>query len=293
MGDLAVFENLRALEKRLSQALDRISSGLKARDEARSAEAEAEARAAEAAERVTALEARLSETQDALGEAQSDVASARAEAEAARAEADTARAQAAAIPSEAPADLASDLADTTARLATAETQLAEKDKTLADLQTALSAAQATQAASVLPEADAEPEDIEKALAVMGRRVERARTERDQARAACDAATDALDELKEATGGDVDDRILALRRQLRLMRTRAEDLAAQVSLLQSGASVDASLLDQGLLAEVETLRQLRDTDAAELDRIVQDMQAGLDMAAAGMTAPDLTEGGPNA
>jgi hypothetical protein len=154
------------------------------------------------------------------------------------------------------------------------------------MQKALEAAEAAKAAAEAAaeaEPEAEPEDMEKALAVMGRRVERARIERDQARAACDAATDALDELKEATGADVDERILALRRQLRLMRGRAEDLAAQVSLLQSGAGVDASVLDQGLLAEVETLRQLRETDAAELDRIIHDMQAGLDRAEGGADA----------
>lgn len=286
MGDLADFENLSALEKRLSQALDRISTGIKARDEARGAEAEAEARATEATERVSALEARLSETQDALSEAQSEATSAREEAKAARDEADTARAQAAATPA-VDTDALSDLK---ARLEASEKQVAEMNAALAEARDALEAAKSDpfDVAS-----DAEPEDMEKALAVMGRRVERARTERDQARTACDAATDALDELKEATGADVDARILELRRQLRQMRTRSEDLAAQVSLLQSGASVDAALLDQSLLAEVETLRQMRDTDAAELDRIVQDMQAGLDMAASEASASERTEGGQNA
>lgn len=293
MGDLADFEHLSALERRLSQALDRIAAGVAAdpRSDAGSVAAQAEvedaeARAAEAAERVSALEARLAETQDALSEALADVTSARAEAEAARTEAETARVHAA----QTPGTDAATLAALEQRLAAAEAsrgmaqadlaaridELAEKDAALAELQAALETAQ-TEAAS---EPEAEPEDMEKALAVMGRRVERARVERDQARTACDAATDALDEIKEATGVSVDERILALRRQLRLMRSRAEDLAAQVSLLQSGAGVDASVLDQGLLAEVETLRQLRDTDAAELDRIVADMQAGLDMAEGG-------------
>ncbi len=102
-------------------------------------------------------------------------------------------------------------------------------------------------------------------------------------AACDAAKDVADELREASGITPDARVIELRRQLRLVRTRSEDLAAQMSLLQSGAGVDASVLNQGLLAEVETLRQLREADAAELDRILVEMQSGL----------ETTEGGQHA
>ena len=307
MSDLADFEHIMALEQRLSTALDRIAAGLAADTglddtgndaavaEAEAARDDAETRASEAVERVSALEARLAETQDTLAEAQSDLSSAREQTEAARAEAETARVHAAQTPAADPVALAAleqQVATAEAARAQAETELAtraeelvEKDAALAEMHAALEAAQAALEAMPTAEApahevpgnqpEAETEDMEKALAVMGRRVERARMERDQARTACDAATDALDELKEATGASVDTRILTLRGQLRLMRGRAEDLAAQVSLLQSGADVDAELLDQGLLAEVETLRQLRDTDAAELDRIVQDMQAGLD------------------
>lgn len=303
MSDTADFEEFTAMETRLARALDRISSGLADKSvdhgvqaEAEAARVDAEARAAEAAERVTALEARLAETQDALSEAQTEVAGARAESVAARADAEAAVQHAA----QTPGTDAAALSALEQRLAAAEASrgaaqaelaeraedLAEKDAALAELQASLDAAQAVDVPASEP--DAEPEDMEKALAVMGRRAERARVERDQARTACDAATDALDELREATGATVDERVLVLRRQLRLMRSRAEDLAAQVSLLQSGAGVDASVLDQGLLAEVETLRQLRDTDAAELDRIVQDMQAGLDMA-----APVNGEGGSHA
>lgn len=234
----------------------------------------------------------------ALAEADAAVAAMRAEAEAAVATAEAGADEVAQAPGSNAAALAAleqklaateasrgaaqaELAERAEELSGKADELAEKDAALAELQAALDAAQtpdaAVSGAAASGEPDAEPEDIEKALAVMGHRVERARIERDQARAACDAATDALDELREATGVTVDDRVLVLRRQLRLMRGRAEDLAAQVSLLQSGAGVDASVLDQGLLAEVETLRQLRETDAAELDRILQEMQAGIDMA----------------
>lgn len=309
MGDTADFERLVEMEARLSRALDRIAAGMAAGTgggadavdatalaDADAARQDAEARAAELAERVTALEERLAETQETLSEAQNEVATARGEADAAiaAAQAEVAAAQEAA---KAPGSEAAALAALEQRLASAEAsrgaaqaelterteELAEKDAALAEMQAALEAAQAEAEDIIGAEPAAEAEDMEKALAVMGRRVERARAERDQARMACDAATDALDELREATGANVDDRILVLRRQLRLMRTRAEDLAAQLSLLQSGAGVDASILDQGLLAEVQTLRQLRDTDAAELERIVQEMQAGLDLAQGGSHA----------
>lgn len=304
MGDIADMKDITEIEARLTRALDRIAAGVAAgagdagaQAEVEAARQDAEAHAVEAAERVSALEARLAETQDALADAQTDLASARAESVAVKAEAAAAHADSVAARAEAeaaalhaaqsPGTDAAALAALEQTLAAAQAsggaaqaelaertaELTEKDAALAEMQAALDAAQTAPVAANEP--DAEPEDIEKALAVMGRRVERARIERDQARTACDAATDALDELREATGATVDERVLTLRRQLRLMRTRAEDLAAQVSLLQSGAGVDASVLDQGLLAEVETLRQLRETDAAELDRIVQEMQAGLD------------------
>ncbi|MBL4628670.1 MAG: hypothetical protein JKY00_11675, partial [Roseicyclus sp.] len=258
MNDSADFEKLTEMEARLARALDRIASGLAARQapnvallpdtgagasdqpadhpEVEAARQEAEARAAEMAERVTALESRLAETQDALSEAQGEVTALRAEV------ADTVDAV--------PGSDAAALAALEQRLAAAEAsrgaaqaelaahaeQLAEKDAALAELQAALDAAQVVDKPGAEPgaEPDAEPEDMEKALAVMGRRVERARAERDQARTACDTATDVADELREATGTTVDERVLSLRRQLRLMRSRAEDLAAQVALLQSGA-----------------------------------------------------------
>lgn len=283
MGDNAEFEHLSAIEVRLAAALDRIAVGISAGGsaEADAARLDAETRATELEERVSALEARLTETQDALSDAQADAASARAETAAQSPGADTA-ALAALEARLAAAEAARGAAQ--AELEDRNGEAVEKDAALAEMQTALEAAQTAATQDDLPqEASAEVEDIEKALAVMGLRAERAREERDAARKAADAAIDVADELREATGTTPDERVLDLRRQLRLVRTRAEDLAAQMSLLQSGAGVDASVLDQGLLAEVETLRQLRAADTAELDRILGEMQAGL----------ETTEGGEHA
>lgn len=283
MGDNAEFEHLSAIEVRLAAALDRIAVGISAGGsaEADAARLDAETRATELEERVSALEARLTETQDALSDAQADAASARAETAAQSPGADMA-ALAALEARLAAAEAARGAAQ--AELEDRNGEAVEKDAALAEMQTALEAAQTAATQDDLPqEASAEVEDIEKALAVMGLRAERAREERDAARKAADAAIDVADELREATGTTPDERVLDLRRQLRLVRTRAEDLAAQMSLLQSGAGVDASVLDQGLLAEVETLRQLRAADTAELDRILGEMQAGL----------ETTEGGEHA
>ena len=127
-----------------------------------------------------------------------------------------------------------------------DASIAQKDSLLAEAQAALEAAEVAalqvaadhKAALEAAEAKAgepapavaadtyqgsEIEDMEKALAVMSRRVERARAERDAARAACDAATDMADEMREALGAEPEARVLELRRQLRLMRSRAENL----------------------------------------------------------------------
>lgn len=314
MGDSADFEKLTAMEARLSAALDRIAAGLSARPlqgtsvsegqhaamaEAEEARLDAESRAQEAEERVVALEARLAETQDTLSDTQAELQVALA-AQADGGAPEPVR-QAPEIDTTAlvalerrlaEADAAhgiamAELAERDATLAELHSKLADKDALLAEAHAALEAAETAmaestsvpteiQSADAVPSSrDAEIEDMEKALAVMGRRVERARAERDAARAAYDAAADLADELREASGSEPEARVLELRRQLRLMRNRAEDLAAELSLLQSAAEVDAAALDQGLRAEVEALRHLRESDAAELDRIVQEMQAGLE------------------
>ncbi|MBF9045429.1 hypothetical protein HKCCE4037_18990 [Rhodobacterales bacterium HKCCE4037] len=301
MGDSAEFEKLTELEARLATALDRIAAGQAALQaamagpapvampdtgEADAAREEAEARANELAERVAMLEVQLAETQDALSETTSDLTQARADLDAMQS-ADSAApdlpdtsgieaqlSEALAARDEAEAALAAkdaEIAEKEAELAARAAELEEKDAALAEAQAALMA---------MPEPQPEPapaadtpdvEDMEKALAVMTRRVERARAERDEARKACDRAVDIAEELREAKGSTPDERVLELRQQLRLMKNRAEDLAAQLAIVNSGA--DASEIEQGLITELEALRQLRAADAAELSRIIADVEAG--------------------
>ncbi|MEX3015833.1 hypothetical protein [Gymnodinialimonas hymeniacidonis] len=302
MGDSAEFEKLTELEARLATALDRIAAGQAAMaggvaatpfdtGAADAAREEAEARASELSERVNMLEAQLAETQDALSETTEDLTRAKAERDEAMAMATT------------PAEMPEDSSDIEARLAEAEAardaaqaeladketeltaraaELEEKDAALAEAQAALIAT-SEPTAEATPESppsedDPDVEDMEKALAVMTRRVERARAERDEARKACDRAVDMAEELREAMGETPEERVLELRHQLRLMKTRAEDLAAQLAIVNSGA--DASEAEQGLVTELEALRQLRAADAAELDRIIADVEAGQAAAGAG-------------
>ena len=318
MGDSAEFEKLTELEARLATALDRIAAGqaaMVAADDAAAAEAraaelaervatleaqlaqapdtsaadaareEAETRATELSERVNTLEGQLTETQEALGEATQDLSRARADLQAIVPDQDP-DADVAALSAmetrltEAEADrrlLKDALAEKDAELEAQKAELEEKAAALSVAQAALDAA--PKAAETPPEkgeADPDVEDMEKALAVMTRSVERAREERDQARKACDRAVDMAEELREAMGATPEDRVLELRRQLRLMKVRAEDLAAQLAIMNSGA--DSSEIEQGLVSELEALRQLRAADAAELDRIITDVEAG--QAAAG-------------
>lgn len=275
MGDSAEFEKLTELEARLTAALDRISAGLGSQRapqapgveggalaEAQEARAEAEIRAAEMTERVDALEARLAETQDALADAQRELTEARADASPG-------------IDTTALTALEGKLAEAEAKRGAAETDLAGRNAELDEMRVALKTAQEELDAARAEAAGGE--EAAQTIAVLKRRVERARAERNEARLACDAARDLADELREESGKDPDKRILELRRDLRVTRMRAEDLAAQLSLAQSGAVLDAETLDQGLRTEVEALRQLREVEAAELGRIMKELEAGLDTA----------------
>ncbi|WP_224814419.1 hypothetical protein [Hasllibacter sp. MH4015] len=282
MGDSAEFEKLTELEARLARALDRISAGIAAgaggasRSDAgqdggdlaaaEEARAEAEARAAEMSERVDALEARLAETQDTLAETQQELTKERAEA----------------MPSVDMATLNAlegRAAEAEARRGTVEAELAARTATIAEMRAALDAA-ADELEAARAQAQAAPEvneDHEAAIAVLNRRLERVREERDAARAECDAAKDVADELRATGDGDPDDRMLELRRDLRVAQARAEDLAAQLEKARTGDAADGDARVEALQTELQALRDLRGVEAAELGRIVADLEAGIETA----------------
>jgi hypothetical protein len=80
-----------------------------------------------------------------------------------------------------------------------------------------------------------PAPAEADLAVLKRRVERARAERDAAIEARDSAQDLADELSEAGGATPDERVLALRAELRGLRATVDQLSSGLDELRSVAN----------------------------------------------------------
>jgi chromosome segregation ATPase len=253
MSDSEEFEKLGALEARLAAAMDRIAKGLAARSgetggdarvlAAETAAREAEARASELSERVSALEARLSEAQEALARAESKLAESSSADEAAL---EKARAELAEREAERDAALAAQKA--------LESRVAELEAT----------------AAVAPE-PADPAE----LAVLKRRVERARAERDEAIEARDRAQDTADELAEAAGAAPDERVLALRSELRGLRGAVDRMSSGLDELRSvamGAGDGAEGINRVLEAQVAALTEARKAEAAELGRILSELMA---------------------
>ena len=262
MGDSAEFEKLGALEARLAAAIDRISTSVAARGgdtqtgapgaalfdaiaRAEAAEAsgkESEARATELSERVSALETRLAEAQDALSEAEKKLSDGGSPTD--RAELEQAR---------------SDLAAREAEKAEAVAARTALEARIAELE-----AEAKSQRKAGDDAD---------LAVMKRRVERARAERDAAIEARDTAQDLADELAEGGAATPDARVLALRAELRGLRATVDQMSSGLDELRSVANGDgADGVNRVLEAQVAALTEARKAEAAELGRILSDLMA---------------------
>jgi chromosome segregation ATPase len=252
MGDSAEFEKLVALEARLAAAFDRIANGMSSRGDspgvalfdatarAEAAEAaakEAEARADELAERVSALETRLAEAQEALSQAE-----------------------------ETASDAANGEPGDTAALEQARAETADAVAARTALEARIRELEAAAETRTAPAEDAD-------LAVMKRRVERARAERDAAIEARDAAQDLADELSEAGGATPDERVLALRAELRGLRATVDQVSSGLDELRSVAGGEGSdAINRVLEAQVAALTEARKAEAAELGRILSDLIA---------------------
>ena len=238
MGDSAEFEKLTALEGRLARALDSIAAGVAQRGES------ADRETAELNERIVALEGRLADTQTALAEAQ------------------------AAQPSE----------DADAQLSRLAAEVGEKDGRISELEAALETSRAAAADATRAAADAKDQvqasvaddasaELQREIALLNRRVDRARADRDAAMEARDAAQDRADEAREGGAREPDARVLGLRAELRAVKTHADTLAAQLEAARGGSLGDA---DTALAEEAAALRALRAADAAGLSRILDDI-----------------------
>jgi colicin import membrane protein len=274
MGDSAEFEKLSALETRLASALDRIAKRIAVRDvageavagdaaldaeksradAAEAAKAEAEARARELADRVAALEARLGEAQEAQAAAEAKLA-------------------------EPPVSNEADVA----RIADLEERLSAREADLADLTSARDALakrveELEEAAQAQADEQGRAEELDREIAVLKRRVERARQERDEARTARDTAQDLADELAETGGSEPDDRVLALRGELRRLQAAVDEMSRGLDALRSGG--DDADINEALAAQVAALTEARRAEAAELDRILSDLGANDEAAQGG-------------
>ncbi|MDG4650010.1 hypothetical protein P6F26_16305, partial [Roseibacterium sp. SDUM158017] len=171
------------------------------------------------------------------------------------------------------AELEETLAARAAELSEAKAAREALDARVADLEAA--------AAEISGEAG-RAEELERENAILKRRVERAREERDAAMEARDAAQDAADELSAASRDDPEPRIAELRAELRRMQAVVDGMSGMMDELRAAAAAggDAEAVNRGLQAQVAALTEARRSEAAELDRIVTELAAASGQGPAG-------------
>jgi DNA repair exonuclease SbcCD ATPase subunit len=240
MGETAEFEKLNTLEARLAAALDRIAAGL---GSAMPAVALEDPGVSSASLEDAMIRAETAEARVAALEVQMtglvDAAKAAAQALTAR-DAEIAQLQDS-LAAQSPA-AADDDADAEAK-AEASAQLAAQEARIADLEA---------------------------------RLARLRGERDAALAAQEEARDIAEELQAAAGHHPDDRAMALRAEIKELQVINHRLIKNINRLRGENATDPSVLNKTLMVELDALRAQRASEAAELERILAD----LDQAATG-------------
>ncbi|PWK62898.1 hypothetical protein [Roseicyclus mahoneyensis] len=248
MGDNAEFEKLSTLEARLAAALDRIAVGLGETQVIAPVEDPGITSGAfeDALIRAEAAEARAAELEAYLA-AQSGTA---------------------------------ELDDSTSLITALEAQVerlsaerAERDARIEALNADL-AAVAAQAAD--PARDDKIDRLTAQVADLEGRVARLRAERAEAIAERDEARDIAEELQAAGGMGPDDRAMALRAEVQELRTINERLTKNLARLRGENAGDPTVLNKALVVELDALKAARASEAAELERILAD----LDRAGAG-------------
>lgn len=260
MGDNAEFEKLTTLEARLAAALDRIAVGLGetqagpamddpsltsgAFEELQMRAESAEARVAELEAQVAALEA--AQPADGTGP-----------------EAELATAQERIAELEAARDTDHEAAQGT---------IAARDAELEELRGALAAAQAQAQAAAGTDAGAsdEVEALKAKLGELEGKVARLRAERAEAFAERDEARDIAEELQAASGVSPDDRMMALRAEAQELRVINERLTKNIGRLRGENGTEPGVLNKALLVELDALKAARASEAAELERILADL-----------------------
>lgn len=292
MGDSAEFEKLTMLEARLAAALDKIAAGIGARGtgaavgmvdppetSAAMEDALARADAAEAdkaalAEQVTALEGRLQEATDALAEAEAAVevggpsgGSDMGDADIARLteERDELEQRVQALEAARTAD-----ADETKRA------MAERDEEITALHQQLQDVTNASADTSAPSSDAGAEDgsaaesLTDAINAMTVRLKRLQRQKQEALAERDDAKAVMDELGRSDD-ELDARILALRSEIVRLRLSNDDLLQTVDAVGKASALDIPDVIDALVSEIDALRTARASEAAEIARILADLE----------------------
>jgi len=260
MGETAEFEKLNSLEMRLAAALDRIASGLSKTPPAATLEdpgitsaafEDALIRAETAEGRVAALEAQLADAA-AMAPAADDLAALTHDRDEARAQLRAAE--------------AARQADRDA----ATTALAAQEAEVARLQGALAEAQnaAQSDPSLLQDRDA----LQARIITLDATVAQAVADRDAAMRAAEEALALSDAAAAQPEGDPG----ALRAEIKELQVINERLVKNINRLRGENATDPGVLNKALVVELDALRALRASEAAELGRILAEM----DQAAAG-------------
>jgi predicted RNase H-like nuclease (RuvC/YqgF family) len=169
----------------------------------------------------------------------------------------------AAPPIEDPGITSSAFEDAVIRAEAAEARAAELEARLAALD----------AAAAPREESADTAEIERLTAQVAElegRVTRLRAERAEAIAERDEARDIAEELQAAGGMGPDDRNMALRAEVQELRTINERLTKNLNRLRGENASDPSVLNKALVVELDALKAARASEAAELERILADM-----------------------
>lgn len=183
-------------------------------------------------------------------------------------------------------DIDAALTDAQARVAEAEAKAADlanaleaREGELADLRDALTAAEekaaaeAEKTAGLQAEIEAAKAQTPSDAAALQARVDRARAERDAAIAARDAAEDRADELSQGGKLSPDERVMALRGEMRRLRNTVDKMSADLDALRSGELSGVEGVNEILQAQVKALKEARRAEAAELERIVALLSGG--------------------
>jgi len=276
MGENAEFEKLSTLEARLAAALDRIAVGLGEAQETpapmeempgitSAALEDAEMRADAAEARVAELQAKIAEMEAAQPPEPAPAPEPdTSEIDAMREEKDSLQTRV--------TDLESQIGQARAE---SEAALAARAEEVTALEAKLDEATAQIAA-----AEAEPEALDndeeklrmsEEISALQGKVNRMKSERDAAIAERDDARSIAEEMQVASGSGPDDRAMALRSELNDLRIMNGRLTRNLTRLRGRNATEPSVLNRALLVELEAVKAARASEAAELARLVEELQ----------------------